>query len=794
MRRRSSLRLTVPAGVFLFTVGLALWNVQINSRASIERGEQHALLAMKRDMTALQAALEDALQRSDMEWVQERLGELTADPSMVDALLLDPEGTIVASARRDLIGKSSTILAEGPHAGAEEWRLEMMAQTRDQHLGLVRFTPDGRCLLGVYPVLLGPGADTSIVDPTGFAYLHFDLTELRSAALVAVRQQSLDFILGLGALAVALGLFLHLFVTRRIESLAEAVRQTSDGHPGAAAVVGPLDEIGLLAVGFNGMVVRKTATESTLRANEARMQLALDAGDLGIWDWDIRTGEMTCNDRWAQIGGHLPGEFEPEPDLTMRRIHPRDRPRAMSALNAHLAGKTEFYESEHRVRHTSGEWIWVSAKGKAIERDDDGNPLRVCGTRRDISRRMLAEQERRDRLDQQSAVAALAKRALANVDPEVIMQRAVTLLTENLDVDSCAVLRLLPNGEEMLLVAGTGWRHGLAGLATVPITEGSAEAKALQSTEPVVVDDAAEDSGFSAVPRKLEDDVASGMTVRVEGRTQPFGVLCAQTQNQRHFKRHEVGFLLAIANVIAESVARRRSEDAVAQMARRLRHLAERLLQAREDERTIMARELHDELGQSLTAINMDLAWMQTQLGGSTTDLQSRLSETVELIGNTINTVRRISSELRPPALDDLGLFDAIAWHADTFAQRAGLELRFELPDTIPEMDPDAATAVFRIVQESLTNVARHAEASEVRVLVTHTGDALEVRVIDNGCGIPPIGDKLESSLGLLGMKERAAAFGGQVNFRGTPDGGTEVAVTFPLECADRRASRTASE
>jgi len=234
---------------------------------------------------------------------------------------------------------------------------------------------------------------------------------------------------------------------------------------------------------------------------------------------------------------------------------------------------------------------------------------------------------------------------------------------------------------------------------------------------------------------------------------------------------------------VAESTAEL-SESAKAQRA-----LTARVQRVREEERTGLARELHDELGPALTAVNIDLGWMARKLADGNPDLQERVHASMELVAEMIGSVQRISSDLRPPALDDLGLFEATRWYVDAFAQRSGLEASVDLAEHTPNLGTEAATAVFRVVQEALTNVARHADASKVRVVIDSPGDALRVRVIDDGRGIPP--EKISGglSLGLLGMQERAASFGGVVQFTRRPDAGTEVALTIPLAASIEGAS-----
>ena len=221
----------------------------------------------------------------------------------------------------------------------------------------------------------------------------------------------------------------------------------------------------------------------------------------------------------------------------------------------------------------------------------------------------------------------------------------------------------------------------------------------------------------------------------------------------------------------------KRAEEERQRSLEQLRALAARLQSIREEERKSVAREIHDQLGQALTAIKIDMSSLIHDLPAA----KKRGSESfLTLIDQTIQSVRRISTELRPGILDDLGLVAAVEWAGEEFEARTGTTCRLDLPQDDIAVDPEQATAIFRILQEALTNVARHAGASEVEVRLANEDGDLTLEVHDNGKGIA--GDELSNggSLGILGMRERAMLLGGELTISGPPGNGTTVRVRIP--------------
>ena len=209
----------------------------------------------------------------------------------------------------------------------------------------------------------------------------------------------------------------------------------------------------------------------------------------------------------------------------------------------------------------------------------------------------------------------------------------------------------------------------------------------------------------------------------------------------------------------------------------KLRDFAARLEAVREEERTRVAREIHDELGQSLTALKLDLSWLQKRSGNG---IRKELKSAIVQVDNTIIKVRKIASQLRPPILDDLGLIPAIDWQMRDFRKRTGIEI--EVASNVEELNlsADSSAAVFRVVQEALTNVIRHAKASSVRVNLDATGRSLRISIEDNGQGMKYNQNTDFKSLGIIGMKERIARLGGMFQIFSEPGKGTRLDIVIP--------------
>jgi two-component system, NarL family, sensor histidine kinase UhpB len=398
----------------------------------------------------------------------------------------------------------------------------------------------------------------------------------------------------------------------------ELVAERADGQQvvilvNCAPLYEPDGTLSGVVAAFSDITARRRA-EETLRDNEERLRLALEAARMGIYDWDVRADRITWSRGHERLWAYAAGEFPGTYAAFSERVHPEDLPRIEAGIARSMAARDPF-AAEFRVIWPDGSTHWVAGRGE-FTFGSDGQPVRMRG-------------------------------------------------------------------------------------------------------------------------------------------------------------------------VVVEVTERHLAEEALRQSQWRLRRALEQVHTAREEESRRIAQELHDELGQALTGLRIDLSWIEKHLpatpAAAAGPLRQKTREMMREIEETIRTVRRLSTELRPRLLDDLGLAAAIEWQAHEFEARTGiLCIASTLIDDVV-VEPKRATALFRILRESLTNVLRHAGASRVDIILMREAAWLLLRVLDDGRGIEPGQQESPGGLGILGMHERAQMFGGEVTVERARSGGTAVTVRMPF-------------
>ncbi len=277
------------------------------------------------------------------------------------------------------------------------------------------------------------------------------------------------------------------------------------------------------------------------------------------------------------------------------------------------------------------------------------------------------------------------------------------------------------------------------------------------------------------------------------------GVLFLYTNTHPSWYQHSQEVLLSIGGLIANTIERKqideeldahrnrleeivssRTQDLV-QSKEQYRRLNSQIQTVREEEKSRLSREVHDQLGQALTALKMDTIHIDKKLSANQTDLKKQVKSMTRTIDETIKSVQHIATELRPPVLDAFGLCEALSWQAKEYEKRHGIKFNLNCLQDHVEIDKNLQTALFRIFQEAVTNILRHANASQVQVRMSHEQNTLIFSIGDNGVGITEKDIENPESLGLIGIKERVYPWSGQVNFESSPGKGTLLIISLPL-------------
>ena len=489
-------------------------------------------------------------------------------------------------------------------------------------------------------------------------------------------------------------------------------------------------EDGHLVAFVRDVTERKKAAEDILKSN-ARFQMVSKATSDIVWDWTLADDSLWWNDNYYSTLGYKKKNEIVHIEDWFSHIHPDDVKQVRSTLQKSFAGTDLIWQGDYQYAQADGTCLHFIDRG-FIMRNKDGKAYRMIGSMVDVTpfyeaQKKIADSEERYRTLVEQAIDAIA---LYDAKGKI------------LDVNTGSVNLLGYTKEELL-------QMNLSDVLT----------KEEIKVKPVQYDVLQE--GNSTVKQRdmMKKD---GAVVQTEVRSQ-------QLPDGR--------FL----SVIRDLTDRVNAEKELAASYDAIRKLTGHIQDIREEERTNMAREIHDELGQQLTVLKMDVSWLNKRISGTDDLVKQKLHSLLTMLDETVKTVRRISSELRPSLLDDLGLISAIEWQLEEFEKRSGINTGFvhtadelELPSTIK-------TALFRIFQESLTNVARHSGALKVTVIITRKADTLVLSIADNGKGFDKQEIVTRRTLGILGMKERAAMVGGLYEIKSEPGKGTEVVVKVKL-------------
>jgi signal transduction histidine kinase len=371
------------------------------------------------------------------------------------------------------------------------------------------------------------------------------------------------------------------------------------------------------------------------------------------------------------------------------------------------------------------------------------------------------------------AIQNITDTALARMGLDDLLVELLARLRMMLHAECALVLLLDAERTHFVVRAVDGKSHDRVLNASVPV-EDSPSAPIARDGKARVFDDLGDPMAYW--PAKFGVMVRSMMSAPLVVEGKIIGAVSVTSESPRKFTSDDLELLRVVADRVAPAIERSRLIDSVRAGRERLESLSRRLLTVQEEERRRLAIELHDELGQLLTAVKMNL-------GAS----PAHFDDAIESVDLAMQTVRDLALDLRPAMLDDLGLAAALRWYADRFAKQTGIATHLAV-DEVPRLDPNIATASFRVAQEALTNVARHASAKNVWLSLHQSNGTLELAVRDDGVGfdVAAASDRATrgASLGLVGMEERASLAGGSLAIVSKPASGAEVRARFPIRSA----------
>ena len=483
------------------------------------------------------------------------------------------------------------------------------------------------------------------------------------------------------------------------------------------------------------LVGKRKQAEEALRQSEERWRLAAWDANVGLWEWDRQTNTEQFSGHWHELLGFAEEEMDATLDAAWtRHVHPDDLPRVRALLNAHFTNQKEVYEAEYRVRCKDGSEKWLICRGQAV-RDAAGKVVRMLGSYADITARKQAEEALRQSEERWQLAAWDAKAGTWDWDMRTDSVRFGGRWHELL---GCTV-------DELGTTLDTAWtRHVHPG-------------------------------DLRQMRRALREHFAKRSdVVEVE-----FRVRCKNGSEKWITARGQLvwgadGKVVRLLGSYMEITARKEAEIARQQLSRQL-------LEVQEVERRAIARDLHDEVMQTLTALQMNLDLVSTSLPA----MPERLTESMALVDDLMDQVRTLSLNLRPTVLDELGLVAALDWYCRYQAPRFGLRAHFMSTPTLSRANPAIGTAYFRVVQEAMTNIVKHAHAQEVWVTLLQEEGELRLTVQDDGVGfnadICRQSAAQNMGLGLRGMAERVRLVGGQLDIGSRPGYGTEIRARVPL-------------
>jgi PAS domain S-box-containing protein len=525
---------------------------------------------------------------------------------------------------------------------------------------------------------------------------------------------------------------------------------------------------------FTDITARRQA-EAALRESEEGYRTLFESSPESITLIDLDGRILDCNDATTQITGMPKEQMIGKLFTELGLLPEKDIPRQLEIFSQ-LVAERETVPHEARIRE-GREARWLEVFPVALKKDGTVYALQVIA--RDITKRRWAEEKIKQRNEELTVLNTIAAAVSQTLEIQQVLSAALqeTMMVLNaeggivylFDEDSQSFLPTIHHGlSPDVLEEMSGFKPGAGVLG-----------RTTRNHHPVFVPDFGRDPRSNA-PAAVSAGWRSLVGVPLETVGETVGVMAILSREEGKLASERLSMLTAIGNQVGVAIENAQLFKAVSLGRERLQILSQRLVEVQENERRYIARELHDEIGQAMTGLKLVLDMAARSPGE---DVGESLREALTLVDGLMTQVRNLSLDLRPTMLDDLGLLPALLWHCGRYTDQTSVHVDFRHTNLEGRrFGPKVETAAYRIVQEALTNVARHADVDKVTVRLWAEQDSLNVQIEDRGAGFDPERALVaEESSGLVGMHERAVLLGGELTIESTPGTGTRLVAELPL-------------
>jgi PAS domain S-box-containing protein len=542
-------------------------------------------------------------------------------------------------------------------------------------------------------------------------------------------------------------------------------------------------------------ITERKKAETELKLSIERFNISAKATNDIIWDWDLKTNSIWWNENFYSAFNYKREDVPLVIDFWDERLHPEDKERVSTKIREAIEKRENFWTDEYRFLDSANNVFYIYDRAY-ITYDKNNEPFRMVGAMINITDRKIAEEKIIKTSRLYYVISRINQMLVHALDEQTLFGEACRIAVEQGKFRMAWIGLVDEQTKQVVPVMHAGEEHGylshIKSISVENIPEGQGPTgTTLREGHYTCCNDIENDPHMlSWKDEALARGYRSSISLPINKFGKLVGAFNLYADSVNFFDDGEISLLLETTNNISFALEnfekermRKQATEEVVKSREELRELSAYLQGVREEERTHIAREIHDELGQQLTGLKMDIAWIKNKSEKEFQFplLREKTNDMIDLVNNAITSVRKIAKQLRPGILDDLGLEAAIEWQANEFAERTGIKFTVESKLSGQDFSKEINTAVFRIFQESLTNIARHSQATQVNVTLFISGNKLILQIIDNGIGISNDRKSNAISFGLLGMNERAAHLNGTFSVEKYPTGGTIVILQIPL-------------